>query len=167
MAVSQVEALLRIVETAGIQLDLLEDAAKRPEVDRAGLSEAGLELLLQSIASNARDAAESESDPGLQDRLRAFADRVARWKSGAVQVSRHLLELATDWTCKQCGSDVPRGARISGVRAAMVQVEIVCRACGAATKLNPKGKKAFERWFGPLVKPEWNPKLHGFEWDGR
>lgn len=152
-------SLAEIIAAAQTQLDMLEDAARRPGVDVARLREQSYELLMVAISA----AAERED----RKRNAAFVERVARWRAATVDVRHHLIELAEGWSCSACRSDVPSGASIDGVRSGLVRVELSCKACRKKTKLAPAGQAHFQRVFGALCTPDWNPALNGFTWSER
>jgi len=158
MARNEGEALARILDAAEVQLDLLADAATRPEVDSRGLAATGLELLLEAMAATVAEV------PG--DRYRAFAARVAEVGAASEDVRLHLIELAEGWACKSCGADVAKDASIAGIKARKPKLSLVCKACGRATPVAALGLAAFKTRFGRRVSPAWNPSLQGFIWDG-
>jgi len=151
------DALERIVSATETQLDILEDAARRPNVDLTKLSQQSLELLILAIASAA----------ATDKRFIRLAERVDRWRSRGADVHHHLIELSADWRCPACKSDVAREAAIDGVKVGLPRVELICANCGKKSRLNAKGQVAFERIFGPLLSPDWNPTLNGFKWNER
>lgn len=153
------EALEAIIAAAGQQLDLIEEAAIRPEIDKAQLSKSALDLVLAAMASHVQ---------GLDgEAFAAFAARVAQIKAEQIDVRHHLIELSESWVCRACKSDVASGAVIAGVKARKPKVSLACKACGATTPLAPLGVAAFKKRFGQLVKPTWNPEHNGFIWNER
>lgn len=154
-----VDPLSQVIGAAEVQLGMLEDAARRAGVDVGRLTQQSFELLVVALASAAASA-----DP---KKHAAFIERVARWRAATADVRHHLIELSEGWRCAACKSDVASGAAIDGVRAGLVRVELVCRACGKKTKLAAPGQAAFDRLYGPLVSPEWRPSNNGFSWSER
>lgn len=146
-----------LVGVAATQLDMIEDAARRPGVDVGRLTQQSFELLVGALAATAR--ADARHAP--------FVARVERWRAASVDVHHHLIELSEGWSCHVCGSDVASGAAIDGVRSGLVRVELVCKACGTRTKLGAKGDAVFKRVFGPLITPDWRPSANGFAWSER
>lgn len=168
MQTEETRALERIFELAAMQLDVLEDAARRPGIDRGALATNVLELLLAGIGAAAGQSAADSKIVALQKEKRlALAQRVAAWRAATIDVRHHLLALAEGWSCNICGSDVPKEAVISGVRVGQPRVELVCKACGKKTRLPHSGQEAFQRIFGALNTPDWNPSLNGFTWNER
>ena len=149
-------ALERIVAAANQQLDLLEDAAQRTDVDKKGLSEASLGLLLDALAA--------ETDK-LGGELGLFGDRVRALKAHGRDVREHLIALSKDWKCRHCKCDVASGAVIAGVKARKPKVELACKSCGRTTPLEKFGVAAFKALFVDQIRKDWNPELNGFVWN--
>ncbi len=148
------DALARIVATASTQLDLLADARRRPEIDRAGLAQTALDLLLESIA---REAAAAGGE------LVGFAERFEADKARGLDVRRHLIALGADWSCRHCKNDVVR-AVILTLADDVWKPQLVCRACGRTSPLAPRGIAALKKRFGArLEDPAWDPTENGFE----
>lgn len=148
------DALARIVAVARTQLDLLADARRRPEVDRGGLAQTSLELLLDCIA---REAAAAGGE------LAAFAERHEAERRRAVDVRRHLIAIGEGWSCRHCKNDVVRAVLLTRVDGAW-KPAIVCRACGRTSPLAPLGIAALKKRFdGLLEDPDWDPTANGFE----
>lgn len=162
-------ALGRIIEAASLHVRLLHDAHGRPEIDRAGLSQSSLELLLEAIAAQ---AARLRADPSLPADLRTQLDALVTaekaLRDDSVQVQRHLLDLAAGWQCARCRSEVASAAVIQApfTSASAVRVSLECRECGARGDLTEAGRAQFGRWFGHLVRPDWQPVLNGFRVEG-
>ena len=152
--ISEREALQRIIKVADQQLDLLEDAHSRSDVDVRGLSRTSLELLLEAMATFV-GRVEGED-------FSAFSERFTRMKAQNIDVRRHMIELGAGWQCRSCKSDVVGGVIISGVKKRKVKLELRCKACGEATPIGRLGHAAFKKRFGHMVEPGWNPQLNGF-----
>jgi hypothetical protein len=168
MEPEETRALDRLFEVAATQLDLLEDAARRPGVDRAALGASVLEFLLAGIGAAATTAAAAPRlDPARREARAALARRVEALRAATVDVRHHLIELSEGWACGACGADVAKGASVSGVRVGQPRVELVCKACGRSSRLAAKGQAAFDRVWGPRLGPAWNPALDGFAWNER
>lgn len=151
---SKTDALTRIIEVANQQLDLLEDARRRPDVDLDGLSKVALEMLLRAVA----DAAEGSDDPALA----AFAARLAEKGKTDVDVRRHLIALGEGWGCKHCKNDVVGDAVVSMLDDGRPKVELRCASCGRVSPISNLGLAAFKKRFGHLVGPDWDPTQNGF-----
>lgn len=162
------KGLERIVAAAKINVDLLLDATKRPEVSALGVSRMALENLLESIAAVARMTKE---DAGLSAATRiAIGELLAsyeEYRRRTIDVHEHLPALARGWACAACKKTSAKDAAASGVRSANATVELVCKACGAKTPLTREGKQHLKEIFGAAMTPAWNPTANGFLWDGR
>jgi hypothetical protein len=144
--------LERIVAVAATQLDLLEDARRRPEIDRAGLAETALELVLKGIAAEARAAG-----------LDTFAQRHAAFAARGGDAQRHLIALGEGWACRHCKNDVVRSVQLARVDDRW-KASLVCRACGRVSPIAPLGTAALARHFGALLEDaDWDPTDNGFE----
>ena len=87
MASSAEEALQAMVALAGAQLEILEDAQRRPELNRAEVVWSCLELLLRGMAHELGPLATSSAvSAQLRENLAAFAQRVERFEHASVQV---------------------------------------------------------------------------------
>lgn len=148
------EALLKIVAVADQQLDLLQDAARRTDVDVAGLSRVGLELLLQAIG------AEVSGVSG--EAFEAFAARAHKVKADTIDVRQHLIALGEGWRCRHCKADVVGAAVISGQAKGKLKVSLQCRSCGRTSPIDRLGMAAFKNKFGHLVGAGWDPTTNGF-----
>jgi hypothetical protein len=146
--------LARIVDAAGQQLGLLEDARARPEVDAARLSQLGLELLMEAIASGAAQL----DDPA----LRAFAERLGAHRAAGVDVRQHLVALSEGWACRRCGEDVAAGVTLDLRAPRAPKPKLRCKACGELSPIARAGHAAFKTKFGALIGPGWDPRSNGF-----
>lgn len=163
-------ALDAILELTLGQLDLLRDAASRPDVDRAALTRTAFEMTLKGMRAAAAKAAADPTLPAeARARMEAFITAANDYEKGAVRVGQHLIAISAGWQCPQCKTDVARTAALSGVAAGkgFVKLELVCAECGARSVPTPQGRKVFEEKFGHLVAAGWNPEVHGFQWDRR
>jgi hypothetical protein len=141
------KALDAIVRAADEQLSMLQEAARRPEVDTAHLAQQCLELLLDAMARSLSSA----------PRFAPFVARVQTLQKSSVQASQHLLELAEGWVCPHCENDVPAAAAI-----ASGALRIACRACGKQSSATAAGQAHFKKVFGHLAVAGWQPELNGF-----
>ncbi len=163
-------ALDAILELTAGQLALLTDAAKRPDVDQGGVARTALAMLLKGVRASVAPLAK---DPSMAAEARARIERVVcavdGWERASVALGHHLIAIADGWQCRGCGSDVARGAALSGVTLGptLVKLELVCAECGARSPPTAKGRKVFEEHFGHLVVDGWNPEANGFAWDRR
>jgi hypothetical protein len=161
-------ALERVFEVARAQLDLLEDAARRPGIDRGALAANALEFLLAGVGAAASLAAGAPRlDPTRREARAALARRIDALRAATVDVRHHLIELSEGWACPACGADVAKGAAVTGVKLGQPRVELVCKACGKHGRLGPRGQATFDRLWGPRAGPDWNPALEGFSWNER
>ncbi len=163
---SEVQALAKIIDVANTQLDLLDDAQRRSEVDKGQLARSSLDFLLQAIAVEADNLSSGDVPPALRDAAARFAERERQLRATAIDVRHHLIALGDGWMCGQCKSDVVGGAVISGVQRKKIKIELQCKSCGATSPIKPAGSKVFDGKFGHLVAEGWNPKLNGFVWNG-
>jgi len=159
-------ALNKILAATEQQLDILLDGLARPGLDQTQARRHAFELVLKAMAAEARGlSAESElADPDRQA-LQGFLKKAEAFDRGSVDVHSHIIELSEDWACKDCGADVAAEAAVSGVRAETYQVELICQACGERSPLAGKGYKRFQKIFGALIAPTWNPRANGFIWN--
>jgi hypothetical protein len=171
MAMSETQAIERLLDTAQKQLDLLSDAMARlggapPELYRQVHT-----VMTQSTVAVAHALVQNASvAPSLRSQCEAFSARAAAFQASSIRVQDHLIELAADWACGACKADVPKGATLSGVKGgpAAIRVELVCRACGKMTLLGTQGRKSLHKLFGHLfTNPQWNAEANGFLWDHR
>lgn len=168
MAEEADKALERVVAAAKINVDLLLDATRRPEVSALGVSRMALESLLESIAAVSRTL---KDEVGVAAATRAAIGELLssyeEYRRRTVDVHEHLPALARGWACGACKKTAAKDAAVSGVRGASASVELVCRACGAKTPLTREGKQHLKEIFGAAMTPAWNPAANGFLWDGR
>lgn len=161
------QPLRQLAAATSTQLDVLLDGAARPDVDLSGLRHTSLDMLLAAIDAalvSQLDAADLDADA--RAHYTQVHEQLERWQALSRDVAHHLLDLADQWRCSSCGSDVPGGAAISGLRAKALTVSLVCEACTARTPITVTGNRAFRRYFGALVGPAWIPTANGFAWDG-
>lgn len=149
--------VIRLFETVNGLVEMLEQSGQRSDVNIPSLKAQCLDLMLDAIKAGATQLA---GDEGLHERARKLADRIAAYQRSFVDVRLHLIDLAKDWRCAKCGSDVVSGAAI--VSKSPLVAELICRACGTRTALTPRGASRVDELFGALVSPAWNPALNGF-----
>lgn len=167
---ASVVALDAVIDLATKQLELLADAAKRPDVDANGLARTSFEMTLKGIKASVAGLAQDASLPAeVRARIKRFVDAVDGYELHSVRLGQHLIAISDGWQCPSCGSDVARGAALSGVALgkSLVKLELVCAECQARSQPTPQGRKLFEAKFGHLVAPGWNAEASGFLWDRR
>lgn len=163
-------ALDAMLDLATRQLELIADAAKRPDVDSAGLLRTAYDMTLKGMRANVTGLTQDQAVPAdLRAHMICFVDAVNAYERRSVALGQHLIAISEGWQCPSCGSDVARAAWVSGVALgkSFVTLELVCAECATRSKPTPKGRKLFEEKFGHLVAPEWNPEANGFLWDHR
>lgn len=163
-------ALDGILELTTQQLEMIADAANRPDVDSAGLLRTSFEMTLKGMRAHAAGLAKDAALPAdARARLKRFIEAVDTYERQSVAVGQHLIALSEGWQCPSCGSDVARAAALSGVALgkSFVKLELVCAECGTRSLPPAQGRKLFEAKFGHLVVPGWNPEANGFLWDHR
>ena len=163
MAGEENRSLERLAKAALTQLDMLESGQQAsPPADAARLSQSALSLLFNAFNAEMgmleRTASVPEGSRKVYGELRA---RLSAYQKGSVQVREHLLELAKDWECPKCHSDVPAGAAL--VDPGTGKFELICKQCGTRSAPSAKGEEAFKKWFGHLVGPLWNAPANGFQ----
>ena len=162
------QALSGILEAATAQIHRLRDGAARPDVDRGGLAESALGLLLEGVAAHVAPLRHDSTQPGdVRRKATAFCRDVETYRAASLPVGRYLDDLASDWACGRCNERVAKAAAVSGVRLDAIELSLVCAACGEKTRVTGKNFALFEKIFGHVVSPQWNPRANGFLWDGR
>lgn len=140
------------------QLELINQAAARPNVDVAKLKAQCFDLVADAIAAQAETLA---GDPGAQANARRLISSLESHRQALVDVRLHLIELSEDWQCSVCGQDVARAAALS--RVSPLEAQLVCKACGAKTALTPEGQRKLQKLFGAVAAgAAWNPAMNGF-----
>lgn len=146
--------LARIVAVAQQQLELLEDARRRTEIDTGGLAKVALELLLDAIAREARDAGGA---------LEAYAERHEAYRTDHIDAREHRAALGEGWSCKHCKNEVVQDVAIAMKKNDRPRVSLICRACGRTSPIAPLGLATFNDRFGHLADdPKWDPTKNGF-----
>jgi hypothetical protein len=159
-------AIDQVLRAASAQLEMWRDGQRRPEIDRGGLSESCLALLLEAIGAQARILeGNAELPASLRAALLRFGEEEKKLRAGSAAVSDHLLELAQGWECSACGSDVPAAAQLLPPlgEPERTRARLLCKRCGAATALTAEGHFQLVRWFGHLFTPGWDPGCNGFQ----
>jgi hypothetical protein len=156
--------LLRIIEACRAQL---QELARAPEGEaRVRHRAVVLEDLLHGLAASFAPLGKSAVEPSLRTKARELAEAVALWSKSEIRAELHLVALGEGWACAGCGANTPAAAAVTALGGDKAEVRLVCSRCQAATGLTPKGRLAFERLFGHLVKPGWNPTMNGFRYRG-
>jgi hypothetical protein len=154
MADSNLEGLARVFDVAAGQLELLNQAALRPDVDRASLKAQCFDLVVEALGAQAQRL-------GSEPSARKLLEKLAAHRQSALDVRTQLIRLSEGWSCSACGRDVAAGAAIS--RLAPLEAQLICRNCGAKTALAPAGQLKLQQLFGAAAAAAgWNPTLHGF-----
>jgi hypothetical protein len=155
------DAWTSLLETVNNLLELVEQGARRDGVQLASLKLQCFDLLLKGIATAVtRLEGDVSLPPSVRERSRAVADRLVAHQRSFADVRLHLIDLAQDWHCAACGSDVVAAAAI--VTRSPLDVALVCKACGARSSLTARGQRRLGELFGSLVSDTWNPALNGF-----
>ena len=160
------EVIERVIGDVEKHVAMLQDAAERPEVDRDRLAASALELLLRSMAVHVEALLSHERVPAsTRASLGEALAAIRALEADSVRAEHHLSDLASGWRCSHCSSKVPREARVHA-RGGAFEVSLACQRCGRASVLAPEGRAMFDRVFGPLATPGWDPSRHGFVTEG-
>jgi hypothetical protein len=163
-------AFTTLLEAIAAQQALVRDVEQRGPPPGPALYRSAFDVLVDAALASARRAAvDPAATPALKSAAATFAQTAEAHARARVRVDDHLLALARGWECRSCHDDVPRAAFVSGVVAGRsgLRVDIVCKSCGQRSPATASGMQHFDRVFGALVGPEWNPEVHGFGWDRR
>jgi hypothetical protein len=163
-------AFTTLLDAIAAQQALVRDVEQRGPPPGPALYRSAFDVLVEAALASARRAAvDPSATPALKSAAAIFAQAAEAHARASVRVDDHLLALARDWECRSCHEDVPRGAFVSGVVAGRsgLRVDIVCKSCGQRSPAATSGMHHFDRVFGSLVGPDWNPEAHGFAWDRR
>ncbi len=164
------QALVGLLQVIAGQQQLVRDVEQRGPPPGPALYRSALDLVAAAAVAAARRAGtDPTATPTLKAAVATFVREAEARARADVRVDDHLLALARAWECRACHEDVPRGAFVSGVVAGRsgLRVDIVCKACGQRSPAAASGTQHFDRVFGPLVGPDWNPEANGFGWDRR
>lgn len=164
MADERERALERLAKATLTLVDMrLASRVAYPPVDDTELIRSCLDLMLEAWATESKSL---ERAPGLPEASKklfgAVRARLEQLKLATVDANVHLIELSQGWRCPKCQSDVAAAAAASVGPGGKPKVELVCRACKTRSALAPAGQEAFQRLFGHLVAPTWNPAANGF-----
>ena len=154
MSDANLDALAGLFDVVSGQLEVMNQAATRPDVDRAKLKAQCFDMVLEAVGAQANRLSAQPSAKKLLEKL-------AQHKKTGADVRMQLIALSEDWKCQACGRDVAGGATVT--KRAPLEGELVCKNCGAKTPLTPQGQTRLQKLFGAsAAAADWNPATNGF-----
>lgn len=165
------EALDNIFAGAAEQCDMVAAAVRNADADATAILHMAFEYLVRIVRAEAENGVSASAQRFMRS-ARAF-ERLGR------DVSLSAFDIASAWTCPNCGDNVPGRLRIRGVRDHAPAVAVECAACNHAADVGPHGMERVRELFAEHLargvarkgkadeRPlSWNPRFNNFEWDG-
>jgi RNase P subunit RPR2 len=158
------KAMRSLLRRAVEQCTMILDSGMNRETHPATIKAMALGFILRELKTQAeklRASVETHDDADAY--LRAYQ----KLTSFATDVNLKLPELAKEWRCRACETDMAKAAAISRLKEGAPMVSLRCAACNTLTGLTEEGMERFRHIFSENLKePTWNPRLNGFEWSG-
>jgi hypothetical protein len=152
---------MRLARLLAGELEMLSQAARGPSTNLSHLKGHAFDLLSDAIEGEAeRMMRDGAAASGVRKPAHELFLRIKQFRASLIDVRQHLIELSADWRCGECASNAASAASIS--QQAPLAASLVCRLCGARTRLTPRGTARLRELFGHLGTSAWNPEANGF-----